>query len=276
MSSPNQYELVDFGAGRKLEKFGSVLVDRESPVAHGRKLAPEKWKGAFRYSNGEWNKDRELPDPWKLNCGLFSLLLKPTPFGHLGVFPEQFANWKWIESLPFDLTGLKAINLFAYTGGTTLALAAQGATVSHVDSAKNVVNWARNNAKVSGLGEANVRWLVEDAMKFVSREIKRGNLYDVIVADPPSFGRGSKKETWKLQRDFEELIESLAELTKERCRAIIVSCHTPEFDSKRIESLLASRFDLDAGLGEGFELKLVSRSQRQLASGSCFRWFAKG
>ena len=273
----DQYELIDFGDGEKLENFGGVHVRRESPVAIGPKSLPSDWQGALRFQKeahgtGFWS-GAEHPKPWTLRHESISLELKATPFGHLGVFPEQAANWSWINSLPFELTGLKAINLFAYTGGTTLSLAARGALVAHVDSAKNIVNWARANAALSRLENAPIRWIVEDAMTFLRREIKRENYYDIVVADPPSFGRGTRKETWKLERDIDELLDLLSKLTKYRCRAVLFSCHTPEYDSARLRKIIAKCFDLSGGTLNSSSLYLNSRDGRQLFGGSCFRWF---
>jgi 23S rRNA (cytosine1962-C5)-methyltransferase len=276
MFRADQYELIDFGDGEKLENFGGVLVRREALAAIGSKSDPHVWQGALRFhkrasGSGAWS-GAVVPHPWTLSHGSISLKLKPTPFGHLGLFPEQAINWSWINSLPSDLAGLKAINLFAYTGGTTLALAARGVSVSHVDSAKNIVNWARQNSVLSGLEDAPIRWLVEDALTFVRREIKRGNDYDIIVADPPSYGRGTRSETWKMSRDFDKLIELLAILARDRCQMILISCHTPDFDASRLRAAIGRRFELSTGDFHSERLELRSRYGGYLESGSCFRW----
>ena len=182
------YELVDFGNGRKLERFSHLLIDRPSPVATG---APRTncWQdadGRFELEKkhlGSWTW-RNPPDEWSLETCFGSLDLFPTNFGHVGVFVEQNMHWKWLSSLM--LSGKKLLNLFAYTGGSTLAAAAAGAEVTHVDSAKNIVRRASDNARKSGLGEKPVRWIVEDARKFVEREVRRGNRYDGVILDPPS------------------------------------------------------------------------------------------
>lgn len=276
MFRPDQYELIDFGDGEKLENFGGVLVRRESPVAAGPKSVPGQWQGALRFrrqaaGNGSWS-DTAVPQNWNVQHESIALTLRPTPFGHLGVFPEQASNWSWINSLPRDLSGLQAINLFAYTGGTTLALAARNASVTHVDSAKNIVSWARANAVLSGLDEAPIRWLAEDAMTFVQREIRRGNRYDIVVADPPSYGRGPHNKSWKLSQDIEELLDLLAALTKSRCQMILFSCHTPEFNSARLRSIIGQRFDICTGDLHAANMCLKCRDGRELQSGTCFRW----
>ena len=274
-----EYELLDFGGEEKLERFGEVFARRETPAAIGKKNLPGIWnmatcrfqRDSSSSSNGTWSYEYELPSPWLLPYGPFRFILKPTPFGHLGVFAEQSANWQWLLKQP-DLKGFKALNLFAYTGGTTMALAAKGCEVTHVDSSKSVVGWARDNAAVSGLAEAPIRWIVEDAVRYVKREIKRGNRYNIVVADPPSFGRGTKKETWKLERDLGELLSDLATLCGQQIKAVLISCHTPGFESPRLGRLVQDAFQLDNGTEEPFEMRLETESGRALPSGSCYRW----
>ena len=273
---PNaHYELLDFGQNEKLESFGGTVVRRQTPSAMGNRNQDAQWdsfdlRGTSTNQGFHWTGS--IPDPWWIDTGTFRLNLRATPTGQIGVFPEQSQNWNWITNSRLDLTGLRAINLFAYTGGTSLALASRGAQVVHVDAAKSVVNWARSNAKESKLESAPIRWIVEDAMTFVQREVKRGNRYDVIVADPPSFGRGPAGTTWKIQRDLEPLIDLLAELTAGNCKMILVSCHTPGIDHAVLGKTLRRAIDLHDGLAESFEMSLVSSTGRSLPSGSCFRW----
>lgn len=275
MMSLGQYELLDFGENEKLESFAGTIVRRETPSATGARGQHEQW-GRFdlhgKLFPNEVRWTGEIPHPWWFDAGEFGLTLRTTPTGQVGVFPEQAVNWTWIAEAPLDLKGLRAINLFAYTGGTTMALACRGAHVVHVDSAKSVVNWARSNAQESGLENAPIRWIVEDAMTFVQREISRGNTYDIVVADPPSFGRGPKGELWKIQRDIDYLIESLSQLTAGNCRMMLVSCHTPGINHDTLERSAKRVFDLRSGRSEGFEMSLASVSGKQLPSGSCFRW----
>ena len=276
--SPGQYELLDFGEGEKLESFAGTIVRRETPSAIGRRSPNDQWNG-FDLRGSQTGKrygwQGNPPDPWWFDVGSFRLELRPTPTGQLGVFPEQAVNWKWINDASLDLSGLRAINLFAYTGATTLALASRGAHVAHVDAAKSVVNWARSNARNSGLEQAPIRWIVEDALTFVQREIKRGNGYDIVVADPPSFGRGPKGELWKLQLDLDQLMESLALLTAGNCRMMLVSCHTPGIDHVALERSAKRVSDFRLGRSESFELSIKSAGGKQLPSGSCFRWMAE-
>lgn len=272
-----QYELIDFGDNEKLESFAGTIVRRETPSAVGHRNQSHQWnrfdlRGKSDAKGFHWAGQN--PDPWRFETGDFRLELRPTPTGQVGVFPEQAVNWKWISEAPLDLNGMRAINLFGYTGASTLALAIRGANVVHVDAAKSVVKWARSNAMDSGLEKAPIRWIVEDAMTFVQREIIRGNTYDIVIADPPSFGRGPKGERWKIQRDIENLIESLALLTAGNCQMMLVSCHTVGIDHHSLEHSARRVFDLGHGRAEAFELSIKSSFEELLPSGSCFRWMA--
>jgi 23S rRNA (cytosine1962-C5)-methyltransferase len=173
--------------------------------------------------------------------------LKRTDFGHLGLFPEQAENWDWISRLSASQGAdvpsaakhpLKILNLFAYTGGSTLAAAAAGAEVTHVDAAKNTVAWARRNAELSGLAAAPIRWIAEDAVKFVKREVKRGNRYDALILDPPSYGHGPRGEVWRLSKHLPRLLDLCAELTAGRPRFMLLTCHTPGYDAESLEKMM--------------------------------------
>jgi 23S rRNA (cytosine1962-C5)-methyltransferase len=237
---PSEYELLDFGESEKLESFAGTVVRRETPSANGRRRPSDMWSSFdLRCQNRadaiRW--EGRPPEHWRAKFCDLKFNLRPTPTGQVGVFPEQEVNWTWIFDSRSEWEGLRALNLFAYTGGTTMALARRGVQVAHVDSARSVVNWARQNAIDSGLEKAPIRWIVEDAMTFVEREIKRGNRYDIVVADPPSFGRGPKGESWKIQKDLRRLLDGLAELTADRCRMALISCHTPGFDHRNLEAV---------------------------------------
>lgn len=229
------YELLDFGAGRKLERFGRYVLDRPSPAAEGAtRRAPQLWSETVaRYERaagqgGRWHVASALPETWPLDCGPFQLELKRTDAGHLGVFPEQAANWRWIaEQVRLSAASRpKVLNLFAYTGASTLAAASAGAEVVHVDSAANVVDWARRNAAASGLSDAPIRWITEDATKFVERELRRGNRYDAVLLDPPAYGHGPKGQAWKLEVDLPRLLPLCFELCGAEGRFMMLSCHT--------------------------------------------------
>lgn len=272
----HQYQLLDFGGNEKLELIGGKIVRRETPSGPGLKTPGAIWNSAeltykSKHSNPHWDGKPDVD--WSMAFGPNRFDLRQTPTGQVGVFPEQAINWRWIEQLPIELSGIKALNLFAYTGGTTLALAQRGAHVVHCDAAKSVVNWARSNAANSGLQDAPIRWIVEDALTFVGREIKRGNKYQIVVADPPSFGRGPGGESWKIQRDLRTLIQGLAQLTGDDARMILISCHTPELDHHDLRSIASKSFRLGDNPSESFELRIPASSGKSLASGQCFRWF---
>ena len=234
MFHSSEYELLDFGAGRKLERFGKFILDRPSPAADAfSKQSPELWQTAMaRFErttaeNGVWHPHETLPDTalpgsWMIKHGTVNFLIKPTDFGHTGVFPEQQSNWDWLaEQIGLVSKPLKILNLFAYTGGSTLACAAAGASVVHVDAARNVVDWARENAALSNLSDAPIRWITEDAFKFVQREVRRGNQYDAIILDPPSYGHGPKGEVWKIDEHLPELLNLCGQLTQHQPQFIL-------------------------------------------------------
>jgi 23S rRNA (cytosine1962-C5)-methyltransferase len=234
-ASSANYELLDFGEGRKLERFGGVLLNRPSPAAEGvAKSRPDLWAGATarfrgpRTGDGSWSPNSKLwaPTEWHFvheGEAAFRLQLEVLPSGQIGVFPEQRANWDWIarqvvRAKPQAVDGrlLRVLNLFAYTGGSTLAAAAAGAEVVHIDSAHSSVDRARQNALLSGLRDRPIRWIPEDAVKFCQREVKRGNRYDAVILDPPSYGHGPKGEPWKIGEHLLPLLELCGELTAEK------------------------------------------------------------
>ena len=268
-----QYQLLDFGAGRKLESVSGTIVDRLSPAADGASFDSPS-DDCLRFANDSWNGNP--PSKWMLEHGRIKFLLKLTPFGHVGVFPEQATNWDWIRELPGDLSGCSAINLFAHTGGTTMALADRGASVVHVDSAKNVVNWARENAAAAGLSDSPIRWIVDDAMKFLNRELKRGKKYDFIVADPPSFGHGLKKSSWKFDRDLPQLMNVLSQLSSPNLVALLLTCHTTGYTGANLLRDTRQHFDFLARkrFSKGSMSIKQAGSDRRLRCGHYVRWSA--
>jgi 23S rRNA (cytosine1962-C5)-methyltransferase len=287
----NDYELLDFGGGRKLERFGPYMLDRPSPAAQdATPRTPELWSAAHaRYSNksrrpdgassGEWviaAKPLSIRSTWNLDFGGRIMELRLTPFGHIGVFPEQRENWDWIvrKAANGGIEGrpLKVLNLFAYTGGATLAAAAAGAEVTHVDAARNTVAWARRNAELSGMADAPIRWIAEDARKFVARELRRGNAYDAVILDPPSYGHGVKGEAWKIDEHLPPLLADCARLTADRRAFFLVTSHSPDYGARELRQLLTR-----AGIGnpdefEAFPLDVSNPDGRRLASGFAARW----
>jgi 23S rRNA (cytosine1962-C5)-methyltransferase len=316
----NDYQLLDFGGGRRLERFGEIVLDRPCPTAEGFERAdPEAWQRAdarFEGRNeekGEWTDRRTLPERWTVGIGQLRFELKRTDFGHLGLFPEQAENWKWIKEQiegrneggdkekafpsapsphplplsqrergdigdsapsphPLPLSqrergdAVQVLNLFAYTGGSTLAAAAAGAEVVHVDAAKNVVAWARRNAELSGLSNAPIRWIAEDAMKFVKREIHRGNRYDAVILDPPSYGHGPRAEVWRLSKHLPRLLSLCSELTEGRPQFMLLTCHTPGYDTTTLRQMMGEAFDHTKDISAG-TLSIRSTSGVELPCG---------
>jgi 23S rRNA (cytosine1962-C5)-methyltransferase len=279
MFDPDQNELGDFGDGMKIERFGQFTVSRESPSVEmfDPKNAIDEYEVDASYDSRDSDQFRwhgELASDWSSAYGPCKFQLKQTATGQVGFFPEQAANWDWIASHTEKISGKKALNLFAYTGGSTMALAAAGAEVTHIDSASSVVTWARENASKAGLGDHPIRWIVEDAMKFVQREIKRGNTYDIFVADPPSFGRGTKKETWQIERDLEDLIELATKLCPDPTM-VILSCHTPTWDASDLEFVIGRHFESKATKIQAIPLSLNTVDGRELPSGDCARFVSE-
>ena len=282
MFQRDQYELLDFGNGVKIERFGSRIISRQTPSVdrYALKRKEDRYKLDAKYvGRSVSHSDARQPcwlggdsADWTLFHGGCHFELRQTPTGQVGIFPEQAANWDWIQEHAELLHNRKAINLFAYTGGSTMALANAGAKVVHVDSAASVVNWAKSNAGLSGLRDRPIRWIVDDAMKFLKREVKRASQYDILVADPPSFGRGKKNETWKIERDLDELVSTAAQLCP-RPVMLILSCHTTSFNASGLVSLVRKYFPaIPVRRIEGLPLHLETRGKRILPSGYCARY----
>ncbi len=227
------YEVLDTSCGEKLERWGKYLLIRPDPqvIWNTPKINPgwQKKNGHYHRSSkggGEWEFFR-LPDEWSIHYQELTFRLKPFSFKHTGLFPEQAANWDWFSPLiRASKRPVKVLNLFAYTGGATLAAAKAGASVTHVDASKGMVTWAKENAIASGLGDAPIRWLVDDCVKFVEREIRRGNTYDGIIMDPPSYGRGPKGEIWKIEENIFSFIELTSKILSEHALFYLINSYT--------------------------------------------------
>ncbi len=293
------YELLDFGEGRRLERFSKTIFDRPAPnVDDTAKSSPEKWAEAdVRYerdadtrgpgeAGGQWTSRTTLPDSWPFEMNGLHLRLRPTPFGQLGIFPEQIENWTWIQSqvrslldevpTPGDAAAsprIRVLNLFAHTGGSTLAAADAGAEVVHVDAARNSVAWAKRNAECSGLEKAPIRWIVEDATLFAKREVKRGNRYEGIILDPPSYGHGAAGQTWAIQKHLVALLRNCGELIKETGRFVLLTCHTPGLGPSELQEMVADTLFC----GNHVETiaqptSITSSSGRDFPTGTVLRW----
>ena len=227
------YEVIDCSKGEKLERWGDYILVRPDPqviwdTPHKEK-AWHKMNAHYHRSKkggGEW-EFFDLPQQWSIHYRSLTFQLKPFSFKHTGLFPEQAANWDWFSEL-IKKAGrpVKVLNLFAYTGGATIAAAAAGASVTHVDASKGMVTWAKENAASSGLADAPIRWIVDDCVKFVEREIRRGNHYDAIIMDPPSYGRGPKGEIWKIEESIHPLVKLCAQLLVDRPLFFLINSYT--------------------------------------------------
>jgi 23S rRNA (cytosine1962-C5)-methyltransferase len=282
MVPSNDYELLDFGDGRKLERFGQYTFDRPAPQALDQRRNVEAWRLAdARFESnasgqrGDWSGKLTDETVWTLVCESLTFQLRLTRFGQVGFFPEQAEIWKWLgrASQAIGDRRWKILNLFAYTGGSTLAAAQAGAEVVHVDASRTAVTWARRNAEQSNLSAAPIRWIVDDALAFVRRELRRGNRYDGLILDPPSFGRGTQGQVWSIEKNFDELLESCATLVDNRPKLFVVTCHTtgwsPNQLSQRVQRSLQPHVDQ---IIEHDWLQLATRSNWILKSGTFARW----
>ncbi|MCD8103831.1 MAG: class I SAM-dependent methyltransferase [Lachnospiraceae bacterium] len=274
------FEVIDASGGEKLEKWGNYLLVRpdpqviwNTPRTHGGWKHPNGHYHCSSRGGGEW-EFFSLPQQWSIRYGEMTFWLKPFAFKHTGLFPEQAVNWDWISA---KIRGagrpVSVLNLFAYTGGATLAAAAAGALVTHVDASKGMVGWAKENAAVSGLSDAPIRWLVDDCMKFVEREIRRGNHYDGIIMDPPSYGRGPKGEIWKIEDSIHPLIHACAALLSEKPLFFLVNSYTTGLAPSVLTYLLATELRKRGGHVESGEIGLPVRESRLvLPCGATGRW----
>ncbi len=274
----NDYSLLDSGDFEKLEKFGEYITIRPEPQAvWSKKLNPSEWdkKAHVRFvaknsSSGQWKKLKEMPDRWSISYALsetdtIKLRLGLTSFKHVGVFPEQAVNWDYIYRSIKDMNepGARVLNLFAYTGGASLAAKAAGADVTHLDSIKQVVSWAKENMLSSGLD--NIRWLVEDAMTFVKREAKRGNKYLGIILDPPAYGHGPNGESWKLEDEINEMLKLVRTILHHK-HFMVLNTYSLSFSSLILDNLMDQYFDTSIKRETG-EIYLSSLTHQKLPLG---------
>ncbi|MBR6564999.1 MAG: class I SAM-dependent methyltransferase [Clostridia bacterium] len=228
------YELIDADSGERLERWGDIILIRPDPqvIWSGERKNPLWYNAHAKYyrsnsGGGHWEAWKKVPDVWSINYHDLTFRLKPMGFKHTGLFPEQAVNWSLAKKL-IENAGreISVLNLFAYTGGATVACLSAGASVTHVDASKGMVQWAKENAAASGLADGNVRWLVDDCLKFVKREIRRGKKYDAIIMDPPSYGRGPNGEVWKLEQQLTELLTETAKLLSDNALFFFLNSYT--------------------------------------------------
>ncbi len=277
------YELIDSGDFEKLERFGAYVLRRPEPQAIWHKsLAESEWRRIADASflrderndeRGEWRLSPKMPSRWSIRYDYrdmhLSMRLGLTSFKHVGIFPEQAANWNFIYDRCIAKRGAKVLNLFAYTGGASLAARAAGAEVTHVDSVKQVVTWSRENMEASGMD--GIRWIVEDAMKFVQREVRRGNRYDGIILDPPAYGRGANGEKWVLEENIAQMLECCAELLVPKDSFLVFNLYSMGLSSTLARTIVHQMFGVPSHEEYG-ELYFADRASKELPLGTYYRF----
>lgn len=284
MTENCSYTLVDSGRGRKLERFGPYLLSRPcSQAVWHPQLSEKEWEAAdasfSREQENKWTWKRPLPSTWTIEVAGIQFKISPTDFGHLGIFPEQLPFWEWLQNTlrKHTTTNFKprVLNLFAYSGGSTLAAAKGGAAVCHLDASKGMVTWARENAALNGLERSPIRWIVEDVKKFLLRERKRGSRYEGIILDPPTFGRGANGEIFKIEEEIVPLLQDCKELLSDHPLFVLFSCHTPGFSPLVMRHLLTQAMH---GLNGAIEVgEMVLRGKQhalEVPSGTFATWEA--
>lgn len=281
------YEVLDTSEGEKLERWGKYVLVRPDPqVIWNTDREDPRWRKCnaryhrSRKGGGEW-EFFDLPQEWEIAYGNLGLKfhLKPFSFKHTGLFPEQAVNWEWFSALIRDAVGkgrqIRVLNLFAYTGGATLAAAMAGAYVTHVDAAKGMVNWASENARLTGIPGDRIRWIVDDCRKFAEREIRRGKYYDAIIMDPPSYGRGPKGETWKLETSIFPFLEICRDLLSEKPLFVLLNSYTTGLQPGVLAYMLSTLLKpVHGGIVEADEIGLpVSGTGLVLPCGAAGRWY---
>ena len=240
------YKIIDMANGEKLEKWGDITLVRPDPqIIWKEKTYPNKWKNINAKYNrsksggGSWEYKNKLPQSWHIKYKDLTFNIKLMGFKHTGLFPEQAVNWDWmIEKIKKEQRPIKVLNLFAYTGGATVACLSAGASVCHVDSSKGMVTWAKENVKASNLENKPVRYIVDDVIKFVNREIRRGNKYDAIIMDPPSYGRGTNGEVWQFEENIDNLVQLCTNVLEEKPLFFLINSYTTGISSKVLENIL--------------------------------------
>ena len=279
-SNWKDYEIIDMANGEKLERWGNIYLVRPDPqIIWKEKSCPNKWKNVNAKYNrsktggGNWEYVNNLPKSWKIKYNDLTFNIRPMGFKHTGLFPEQAVNWDWmINKIKNSNREIKVLNLFAYTGGATVACSYAGASVCHVDSSKGMVAWAKENIISSGLEKRPVRFIVDDVKKFVNREIRRGNKYDAIIMDPPSYGRGSNGEVWKFEDDISDLVKLCEQVLSDKPLFFLINSYTTGISSKVLENILLLNVKRKGKYSSG-EIGLpMSNSKLVLPAGIFGRW----
>lgn len=275
------YEIIDMANGEKLERWGNIKLIRPDPqIIWKNKSFPNEWKNAnarYNRSNtggGAWEYKKRLPESWQVKYKNLTFNIKPMGFKHTGLFPEQAVNWDWmINKIQQSKRNIKVLNLFAYTGGATVACLSAGASVCHVDSSKGMTTWAKENVESSGLREKPVRFIIDDVVKFVQREIRRGNKYDAIVMDPPSYGRGKNGEVWQFENNIAGLVELCMQVLSDDPLFFLINSYTTGISSRVLANLLELNMKNHKGKITSGEIGLpMKNSNLVLPCGIYGRW----
>ena len=241
-----EYSIIDMANGQKLEKWKDIILSRPDPqIIWKEKSFPKDWEKAHavykrsKTGGGVWEYKKSIPKNWQVKYKDLTFNIKPMGFKHTGLFPEQAVNWDWMrEKIEKSKKQIKVLNLFAYTGGATVACLASGASVCHVDSSKGMVSWAKENVQSSGLTDKKVRYIIDDVIKFVNREIRRGNKYDAIIMDPPSYGRGTNGEVWQFENNIYDLVELCTKVLSDEPLFFLINSYTTGISSTVLEDIL--------------------------------------
>ena len=277
------YEVIDTGDGEKLERWKDIILRRPDPQAIWPKQKPGLWTKADAHyhrstkGGGEWEFFKKLPERWSVKYGDLEFYVRPTGFKHTGLFPEQAVNWDWMANL-IRKAGrpIRVLNLFGYTGGATCACAAAGAHVTHVDAAKGMVQWAGENRKLSGIDETSVRWIIDDALKFVQREERRGNRYEGILMDPPSYGRGPGGEVWKLENELFGLVSACEKVLADDALFMLINSYTTGLQPAVLNNMLTMTVGrTHGGRVAADEIVLPVTCGGVLPCGASGRWWAE-
>ncbi len=280
-TQPNtiNFELLDSGNGNRLEKWGDVTLVRPDPqIIWKPSLDETAWTsadavflGASGEDKGQWEIQNPLPHPWTLTYKDVNFLLKLSPFKHTGLFAEQSAQWNWMEK-QVDRPGLKILNLFGYTGGATMVLAKAGCQVTHVDASKPAITWANDNHRLNKLGETSVRWILDDVVKFVKRELNRGVKYDGIIMDPPAFGHSPTGKTWKFNQDLPGLLSDCVQLLSDDAKFLLINGYATNSSALALNNILEDCIKGRDGKIEFGELCLKQKNERLISTGIFARW----
>ena len=278
------YKIIDMANGQKLEKWGNIILSRPDPqIIWKNKSYPEEWKKAnaiysrSKTGGGSWEYKTKLPSVWQVKYKDLIFNIKPMGFKHTGLFPEQSVNWDWMrKKIENANREIKVLNLFAYTGGATVACLASGASVTHVDSSKGMVTWAKENVTSSGLADKKVRFLVDDVVKFVNREIRRENKYDAIIMDPPSYGRGTNGEVWQFENNIYDLVNLCTSVLSDNPLFFLINSYTTGISSSVLTNILELTVSKKyKGCTEAGEVGIpMEKSKLILPCGIYGRWFS--